>query len=583
MKKTLLLLFLLFNTLLHAQTWQWGKSGGSVSTPPDNNERVISMSTDPMGNVTVVSLVGSSGIQIDGNPKSGYSVSYPSSDIAIASFSCDGTYRWSKTIGSFSNDYVQVVDTDSDGNVYVAGTVHPGYTSIFGNNYVHFDTDTILPATEESINQYKKSMFLVKYDSLGNFKWLQMPQPDNATTFNMGNQQSRNLQVDPEGNCYWLCNLIGGNYADGQYTVNGEVTTQHILKYNAEGDFIGGHELDMQSPDMNEYRMIRNHQNGHYIIAGGIDFDGGYTVTVGGQAIDKTKYVATFDSTGAFLWLRTSMGDAPFEVQDYDVACDSENNIYLTGTTLFTSSQEPYVVDGFNGQQFSIPPGFAPFPYLIKLDSNGNTLWQTNGDGSRGKGITINGDEVAISGYGRSFNWQTINFQYPGDVPPFSGLFPSVIRFNKNTGTIIANHYLTSAGATFDDAKRITSDNKGNYFIGGSFQYQLNIAGTTLTNLGGSNDFFLAKLGSDDCDFLGSNHFKNKILHFYPNPVRNHLFIDVEAKFDYEIYSILGSRVLSGNLLPSGSIYVSGLEKGMYLVRLSNEKGNIQTFKIIKE
>ncbi|RYY64020.1 MAG: T9SS type A sorting domain-containing protein, partial [Chitinophagaceae bacterium] len=271
-------------------------------------------------------------------------------------------------------------------------------------------------------------------------------------------------------------------------------------------------------------------------------------------------------------------------VQDYDVACDSENNIYLTGTTFSTNLEEPFIVDGFNGQQFSEPLlGLGPFPYLVKLDSNGNTLWQTNGNTGRGKGITINGDEVAISGYARSFNWQTINFQYPGDIPPFSGLFPSVIRFNKNTGTIIANHYLTSPGATFDEAKRITSDTKGNYFIGGSFQYQLNVAGTTLTNLGGSNDFFLAKLGTDDCDFLAREDFKDKALRFYPNPVRDRLFIELEQKANYEVYSMLGSKVLSGNLLPNGSIDVSGLQGGMYLVRLSSEDGRINTIKIIKE
>lgn len=217
----------------------------------------------------------------------------------------------------------------------------------------------------------------------------------------------------------------------------------------------------------------------------------------------------------------------------------------------------------------------------MKLDSNGNTLWQTNGNAGQGLGVTVSGDEVAVSGYARSFNWQTINFQYPGDNG--NGLFPSVIRFNKSTGAIIANHYLTSPGATFDDAKRITSDTKGNYFIGGAFQYQLNVAGTTLTNLGGSNDFFLAKLGTDDCDFLGTDGFKDGALHFYPNPVRDHLYIELEQKVNYEVYSILGSKVLSGNLFPDSGIDVSGLEGGMYLVRLWDGTGKVRTFKFIKQ
>ncbi|RYG92473.1 hypothetical protein EON65_59145, partial [archaeon] len=345
---------MLLASISHSQTWQWGKSGGSVSTPPNNNERVISMSTDPMGNVAVVSLVGSSGIQIDGNPKPGYSVSYPGTDIALASFSCDGSYRWSKTIGGYGNDYVHDVDTDAEGNVYIVGMNQPGYTDMFETNYVHFDNDTILPVAEELINQYKKSIFLAKYDSLGNLKWLRMPQPDDVSmSQSLTNHASKNLQVDPQGNSYWLCHFKAGTYADGQYAVTETGPTLHILKYDAEGDFIGGHKLDIQSPNSNEYKMIRNHQNGHYIVAGGIDFDGGYTVTVGGQPVQKTKYLATFDSTGTFLWLRTSTGNIGWDVQDYDVACDSENNIYLTGTTFSTNLEEPFIVDGFNGQQFS--------------------------------------------------------------------------------------------------------------------------------------------------------------------------------------------------------------------------------------
>ena len=109
MKKNLLYTLLFLATLsVQAQTWQWAKRGGSVLPPTNGNEKVVSMCVDPHGNVTVASLVSSSNINIDGNLKPGYSVQYPTSDIAIASFSCDGTYRWSKTIGGYKNDIIPI-------------------------------------------------------------------------------------------------------------------------------------------------------------------------------------------------------------------------------------------------------------------------------------------------------------------------------------------------------------------------------------------------------------------------------------------------------------------------------------------
>jgi hypothetical protein len=475
MKKNLLYVLLFFATIgMQAQTWQWAKRGGSVLPPPNGNEKVVSMCVDPNGNVTIASLVSSSNINIDGNLKPGYSVQYPSSDIAIASFSCDGTYRWSKTIGGFQNDYIQDVGTDADGNVYAVGQISIGINDFGpGTTYAaHFDTDTILPVAAEAVNQYKKSMFLIKYDSIGTFMWLRMPQPDDVTYIaSNGQYLSKNLQVDAAGNTYWYVYLPAGIHANGNYTVTGSGITHHVLKYDAMGNFISGHPIAVLTSGFNDFRFYRNPQNGNYYIAGGFDsLSEQGSIAIGGQLIANSKYLSAFDSTGAFLWTRTNTGNVPWEVQDYDVTFDENNDIYLTGTTLYSSPLgSPNVIDGWNGQQFVVPASsFGPFMYLIKMDSSGNTIWQTNGSAGYATSLAVNGNEVAITGRVRSFIWQNINFTYPNDTG--NGLNPFLIRFNKTTGTIITNHYLTSSSGAFDGGTRLISDNLGSYYIGGAFQ-----------------------------------------------------------------------------------------------------------------
>ncbi|WP_026977681.1 T9SS type A sorting domain-containing protein [Flavobacterium tegetincola] len=590
MKKKLLYTLLFLATLsVQAQTWQWAKRGGSVLPPPNGNEKVVSMCVDPNGNVTVASLVSSSNINIDGNLKTGYSVQYPSSDIAIASFSCDGTYRWSKTIGGYNTDKIQDVGTDAEGNVYAAGTITVGVTD-FGTTttayQAHFDTDTILPAALQSVNQYKKSMFLIKYDSIGTFKWLRMPQPDDVTNVtSISQNSSKNLQVDGLGNSYWYVYLSPGVYANGNYTVTSPGVTHHILKYDSEGNFVSGLPIDIVTTGYNDFRFTRNHINGNYYIVGGFSSlaeEG--TITIGGQLMAHSKYLAAFDSTGAFLWTRTNNGNTPWEVQDFDVTFDANNDLYLTGTTLYSSPLEgPNVIDGWNGQQFVVPANNSgTFMYVVKMDTMGNTIWQTNSSSvGNAKGIAINGNEVAITGYSHSFIWQGINFIYPNNGG--DGQYPFIIRFNKNTGAIIANHYLTANSVSSDYGQRILSDNVGNYLIGGSFQSTMSGFGGSITNVGGSDDFFVAKFGSASCDFLGATVFDKKATILYPNPVLNHLFINTQEVQKYQVYSILGSKISEGVLSVGSSIDCSNLTSGVYLLNLINNNGLSTTMKFVKQ
>ena len=81
----------------YAQTVQWVKRGGSNENPGNETESAYSIATDSEKNFYILSKVGMSDLDVDGNLKNNYdNPGFGPQDTMLASFACDGTYRWSK-------------------------------------------------------------------------------------------------------------------------------------------------------------------------------------------------------------------------------------------------------------------------------------------------------------------------------------------------------------------------------------------------------------------------------------------------------------------------------------------------------
>lgn len=81
---------------------------------------------------------------------------------------------------------------------------------------------------------------------------------------------------------------------------------------------------------------------------------------------------------------------------------------------------------------------------------------------------------------------------------------------------------------------------------------------------------------------LGLNDNKQRLnFSMYPNPANNILNIDSENELkSVEIYSLLGQKVL---LSTSKTVNVSGLSKGIYMVRVEDKNGAVATQKLVKQ
>jgi len=287
-----------------AQTWQWGKRGGGDGIINDSysTERVKRIVTDSHGNMYALCSVTSSNLDIDGNPKTGYSQAN-SVDYAIVSFACDGSYRWSKIIGGWQTDFVNGLGVDEQDNVYVAGHViptDPGVTT------VHFDTDFALQQSPFATNTFKRGLFIIKYNSNGVLQWTTWPQAEDIPAINTYQSFSLAFSVSPEGNSFWFLRLKSGLYG-GAYNVP-TADTFHLLKYDSGGNFTGGIPISITGDNfaINQIKMAVNHQTGNTYFTGFIIPDSQGVISFNGQSVTHDMYLAAYDNAGQFLWKKES-------------------------------------------------------------------------------------------------------------------------------------------------------------------------------------------------------------------------------------------------------------------------------------
>ncbi len=219
----------------------------------------------------------------------------------------------------------------------------------------------------------------------------------------------------------------------------------------------------------------------------------------GTTAIDRPGFVSSFNSNGTLNWVKqsaltyTNGGGTGLN----KAAVDAQDNIYLSGASING--------DGFGGITFSNPNATGiGVPIAFKLDNAGNTIWgkwgNTQGSSSGLAGaLTTNGEFVLGGAWARTLTW-------PGSTEVISHPLGWLVhifltRFNAQTGAVIKMDTLYSPPSDNNFVTAMAADKKGNVYLGGSFQTEIKVAGTTLlAKPGGYYDFFLTKYGTANCN-----------------------------------------------------------------------------------
>jgi hypothetical protein len=570
MKVLLSASFLLMTCISFSQSWVWGKRGGSSdnldATGSNREEGVYSMVTDSQKNIYMLSKVGTLNLNFDGTSDTGYADGITKTETALVSFSCDGTFRWSKIIGGAGYEDFLNVQIDNNDNIYVAGR----FGDFSGPTYAqHIDDDVVISTNPID---YRR-LFIIKYSSTGQLLWYKRPEP--ATIGTVGTL-AKGLQIDSQGNLYWLVYLSPGAYVDGSLIAPDNGRPWYVLKYDSAGNFVNSTSLDLATPTyFNSVQFFRNPYNGNYFFSARASTeDGTVWATVGNQTVTHSMFLSSFNSSGQALWRRENTSNTMGSLQLYNLVFDSANNIYLGGRLL------GFDLDSFMGHSVAEP---AIPAFLMKMDDTATTvLWASHHNkGANGYGaLVLNGQELGFTNFcgGNNFTWgsQTMNVNNPNDGPEV--LFA---RFDKTSGQCLSLAKIPGNVGHEDYGSALAVDASGDYIVGGSVSSMLTFDNGTVTSAGGQSDFFIAKYATSACSPLGIPENTMNGVQITPNPASQELNLNTDEELQYMIFDLQGKLLLNGKV-QQRQIDVTQLARALYVLKLQNNTA-VKTLKFLKD
>ncbi|MEG4901177.1 SBBP repeat-containing protein [Microcoleus sp. F10-A1] len=295
-----------------------------------------------------------------------------------------------------------------------------------------------------------------------NFEWLKQFGTPNYDTF-------RSTALDSAGNLY----LTGDTYLPLSGT--NPSTNAWVTKYDSSGS-----QSWLKQLGDNLATEVTVDSAGNVYLTG-------TTPAASPQRIfnDSDAWVAKYDSTGSQLWLKQFVfGNS----NDYPsgIAVDSAGNVYLTGTSGYTTS------GGGGGPKNA---------WVVKYDNSGNQLWLK---GVSAGGATSNSYGIKVDSSGNVYLTGTYS-SFIGTYPPIGGTWAA--KYDSNGNQLWLKQVGTATSAHPSD---LALDSAGNLYL----------TGTTNGSLGGPNadigDIWASKYDSNG-NQLWFKQFGSPEYDFRPN------------------------------------------------------------------
>jgi hypothetical protein len=366
----------------------WGGSGV---------DEVYGMDIDSLGNIYVT---GGFSRTVDFDPGDGVEerVSNGGEDIFLCKFNPAGELAWVRTWGS-SNDGELGYDIalDNADNVYITG---------YFRGTVDFD-----PGPDEdnhSSNGYS-DIFLSKFNSNGDFIRAQT-WGGSSLDYGFGLDTDISQNVIVTGAYCETVDFDPGAGEDFHTSPNGKYDV-FLSKFDSDGNFTWARTWGAAQSDVGQ-RLVTDSSDNTYITGyyrGTVDFDPGTESDIHTSNGADDIFLSKFNSDGDFQWAGTWGSDNYYGDYSFAIAMDDLENVYVTGRFRGSLDFDPGA-----GEDFHYTNGGSDL-YLSAFNSDGDYLWAEtwggNG-GERGYGVTVNGDEIYLTGY----------FQYTVDFDPASDL-----------------------------------------------------------------------------------------------------------------------------------------------------------------
>ncbi len=367
------------------QAQQLGSSGLELTT---------TTATDPFGNVYIAGgTTGSLGGANNGDSR----------DPLVAKYDSQGNLLFTKQFGTLRFDTLYGIDTDAQGNFYVAGI-----------------TEGDLAAPKQSVTS---DAIVAKFDSNGNQQWIQ--QFGQNQIF-----QTYSIDVDDAGNAY----LTGIDVKSAPFP--SLVTDDFwVSKFDTNGNQQWFTEVGSVDNAFDESYDVTVSNDGSVYSTGW---------TLGDLAAPNAgvydAHINKFDNNGQLQWSR-QLGTSDYE-WGWGVDTDSQGNVYATGWTL----------GDLGGENAGSYDG-----WLAKYDSQGNQQWiRQAGSPSDDEAFDIfidSNDNIFVTGYTEN--------DLGGSDTRFDAF---AARYDSNGNQVWVTQFGTP---DIDQAYDITGDDAGNLYVTG--------------------------------------------------------------------------------------------------------------------
>lgn len=394
-------LIISISTIGYAQAsiFLWAKYGGG-----GGNDVSRGVTTDNLGNAIITgSFTGKAYLDNQEINSAGYQ------DIFLAQYGNKGEVRWVKRFGAQGRDFAfDIVKADKDGNSIITGLfsnqvdfdkftlrsvgsgdmftakIDPsgkviwakqaGGSRLDGGNEVVTDasgnalviTNTYGTVTVGDVvlnHQGKQDIFIVKYDSNGNFLWTKQ-------IAGAGDEQGRGIGVDKQGNV-----LITGEFTDTLSFGSKKIESSSILKdiflakYDSSGNLLWAKSFGTTGEDYGRGIGADAAGNIYFsgVFSGSVKFGNKTLNSVEGS---KDIFLAKTDASGNILWVRQMGGSGPDEGCEIEV--DEQGNTYISGEFPNNATFESTVLKS---------AGFRDV-FTAKFDSQGKLIWIKQSGGS---------------------------------------------------------------------------------------------------------------------------------------------------------------------------------------------------------
>ena len=514
----------------HAQapSWQWAKSATGANAEDGN-----CIATDANGNVYAAGYFYSPTL-VFGTYTLTNSGNY---DFYIVKYDASGNILWAKSGGGLNDEVGLGIATDANGNVYATGYFYSA-TATFG--------------TYTLTNAGVGDMFIVKYDGMGNEVW--------AKNFGGTNDENANaISINSAGDVFVSGYFRSASVTFGTYTLtNSGSDDVFIAKLDLLGNAIWAKSITGTGSDVGN--GIASDANGNVFVTGFYNSPSlivdTYTLTNAGVS---DIFLAKYDGLGNVAWANSYGGI--YNDKGYALATDQNGNVFLTATYFSsTITVSTYTLTNAGNYDFMV----------VKHNGSGAVVWAKSEGGfldDNAYGIATDiGGNVYVTGHMHSaaivLGTYTLSNAGTGDF--------YVVQYNA-AGNI--NWALNAGGFSDDGSSAIATDAAGNIFVAGYYiSAAMPFSAITLTNTG-SNDMFVAKLGSTITDVKSESVFNENTILIYPNPSDgNFQIISRDQKIDeVEIYDQYGLRIYKSDIsqMSKVDITINGQVSGIYFLKIN--------------